>query len=106
MKAFSLIDSNQQIEELIDIKQFVNQRGLSTIHYLVSLLDTIYNNLENLEVWQNLLLIDLQKAFYPIEYNVLFEKFLKEFHVNPNLVRIMASFLSSRTQCIKYKNVY
>ena len=32
-----------KIEEFIDQKQFGNQYGLSTTHYLVSLLDTIYN---------------------------------------------------------------
>ena len=90
----------------MDPKQFGSQRGLSTTHYLVRLLDTIYKNLERHDVWLNLLLIDLKKPFDLIYHNVLVEKLLKEFHVNPNLVRIIASFLPSRTQCVQYKNAY
>jgi len=62
--------------------------------------------LEDPNVWVDLLLIDLQKAFDLINHNVLVEKLRKEFHVNPNLGRIIASFLSSRTQCVKHKNIY
>ena len=61
--------------------------------------------MDNPGAWLNLLLIDLQKFFDMINHNVLVEKLLKEFHVNQNLVRILASFLSSRTQCVKNKNV-
>ena len=83
MKAFWLIGSNQKLKNLLT-----------------------QSNLENPDVWLNLLLIDLQKAFDLINHNVLVEKLLKEFHVNPNLVRIMVSFLPSRTQYVKYKNIY
>ena len=71
-----------KIEKLVDVKQFGNQRGLSITHYHVSLLDTIYKNLKNPDLWLNLLLIDLQKTFDLINHNILVVKLIKEFMLN------------------------
>ena len=68
---------------LIDEQQFGNMKGLSTTHYLVSLLETVYKLLDEPDTWLNLLLIDLQKAFDLVSHNVLVEKLLNEFNVTP-----------------------
>ena len=85
MKAFWLIGSNQKLK-IIDPKQFGNQRGLSTTH-LLSLLDTIYKNLENPDDLISLLLIDLEKAFDLINPNVFVEKLLKDFMLTQTLLQ-------------------
>jgi hypothetical protein len=105
-ESFAADSLKKTILELIDGQQFGNMNGLSTTHYLVILLDTVYKLLDEPDVWLNLLLIDLQKAFDLISHNVLVDKFLKEFNVPHFLVNIIASFLSNRSQVVKYKNVY
>jgi len=81
-------------------------KGLSTTHYLVSLLDTVYKLLDEPDTWLNLLLIDLQKAFDLVSHSVLVETLLNEFNVPHFLVSIIAYFLSNRSQVVKYKNIY
>jgi hypothetical protein len=81
-----------------------------TSHYLVSLLDTILNNLENhtwiLDTWLNILLIDLQKAFDLIDHNILVNKLLTEFQVSPFFVKKCCLIFYKSFQVLKYKKVY
>ena len=90
----------------VDQRQFGNLRSTSTTHYLVHLMDTICKTLEKPNTWLNVIAVDLQKAFDLINHNILLEKLSNDFQVDPYLIRIIASFLSNRTQVVKYLNVY
>ena len=78
-------------------------KGLSTTHYLVSLIDTVWKLLDEPDIWLSLVLIDLQKAFDLVSHNALVENLLNEFNVLHFLVNITGSFLSNRSQLVKYK---
>ena len=79
-------------------------KGLSTTHYLASLLDTVYRLLDEPGTWLNLPFIDLQKDLNQFSHDVLIEKLLSEFTVSLFLVNIIASFLSNRSQFVNNEN--
>ena len=96
----------EKILPLTDLKQFGNLKSTSTSHYLVSLIDHIGKILEKPNSWLNLISIDLQKAFDLVNHNILIEKLESEFNIDPLLVKLVASFLTNRSQVVKYQNHY
>ena len=96
----------EKILPLTDLKQFGNLKSTSTSHYLVSLIDHIGKILEKPNSWLNLISIDLQKAFDLVNHNILIEKLVNEFNIDPLLVKLVASFLTNRSQVVKYQNHY
>ena len=91
---------------LIDLRQFGNLKSTSTSHYLIHLVDTMGKLLEKPNTWLNLISIDLQKAFDLINHNLLIDKLINEFHIETFLVKLVASFLSNRSQAVKYLNCF
>ena len=96
----------EKILPLTDLKQFGNLKSTSTSHYLVSLIDHIGKILKKPNSWLNSMSIDLQKAFDLVNHNILIEKLEKEFNIDPLLVKLVASFLTNRSQVVKYQNHY
>ena len=90
----------------IDIRQFGNLRKTSTTHYLVHLIHTILSELEKPNVWLNLVLVDFQKAFDLVDHTILIRLLHDNFEIDPLLVNIVISFLSDRSQVVKYKNTF
>ena len=90
----------------IDIRQFGNLRKTFTAHYLVHLIHTILSELEKPNVWLNLDLVDFQKAFDLVDHNILIRLLHDDFEIDPLLVNIVISFLSNRSQVVKYKNTF
>lgn len=78
----------------------------STTHYLIRLLDFIFKHVDEPGRWLNLITIDFKKGFDLIQHDMLIQKLLVEFSVNPNLVSVIRSFLSNRFQRVKYKKVF
>ena len=73
---------------------------------------TLYvTNLKKPNTWLNVIAVELQKAFDLINHNTktsttVKKKLTNDFLVDPYLIRIISSFLSNRTQVVKYLNVY
>jgi len=47
---------------------------------------------------------NLQKAFDPVNHNILAEKLVTDFSINSFLVKLVASFLSKKSKEVKYHN--
>jgi hypothetical protein len=62
--------------------------------------------LERPNTWLNLIYVDLLKSFDLVKHNILIEKLIKEFQIETFLVKLFASFLSNRSQAVKYLNCY
>ena len=86
----------EKILPLTDLKHFGNLKSTSTSHYLVSLIGHIEKILEKPNCWLNLISIDLQKAFDLVIHNILIERLVSEFNIDPLLVKLVASFLTNR----------
>ena len=60
----------------LDKRQFGNVRGLSTSHYLIDLLHTLFMYAENNKSLSDLILTDFCKAFDRIDHNVALKKLI------------------------------
>ena len=89
----------EDINDNIDPQQFGFRSGHSTVHYLVALLDTILKYLENIGACVDALFADIVKAFGSLDYNVVVEE-AKAMGARPFVVRMLASFLFERSQCV------
>ena len=90
----------------IDIQQSGNLRKTSTTHNLVHLVHTILSELEKPNVWLNLVSIDFQEVFDLVDHNILIRLLQDNFEIDPLLINNVISFLSNRSQVVKYKNIY
>ena len=91
---------------LFPLRQSRNLKSTSTSHYLVTLINNIGKILEKPYSWLNLISIDLWKAIELVIYNILVEKLVSNFNIDPLLVKLVASFLTNRSQVVKYQNHY
>ena len=96
----------ENILPLTYLRQFGSLKSPSTSHYLVSLIDHIGKILEKPNSWLNLISIDLQKVFDLVNHNILIEKLVSDFNIDPLLVKLIASFLTNISQVVKYQNHY
>ena len=53
-----------------------------------------------------LITIDFKRGFDLIDHNILISKLLIDFRVNPDVVKIIQSFLINRLQILKYKKSF
>ena len=83
--------------------QFGNQRGVSTTHMLVKLLDTWGKALDVPNTAVRVVFLDFAKAFDRINHHKLMDKY-ESFSTPPTLLRWMYSFLQGRTQAVKIGN--
>ena len=86
-------------EKLLCSKQFGFQKGHSTDHAIVHLVDQIYESFEN-DNYTLGVFMDLSKAFDTVDHSILLKK-LETYGVNTTNLAWFASYLNSRKQYIK-----
>ena len=86
-------------EKLLYSKQFGFQKGHSTDHAIVNLVDQIYESFEN-DSYTLGVFIDLSKAVHTVDHSILLKK-LKMYGVNTTNLAWFASYLNGRKQYIK-----
>ena len=76
----------------------------STITQLLSFLDSVYHDFDHS---RNVYCayLDMSKAFDKVPHHLLIQK-LREYGVGGPLLRLFHSYLTGRTQCVKYNDVY
>ena len=83
-------------------KQFGFQKGHSTEHAIVQLIDQINNSFENNHFTLGIF-VDLSKAFDTVDHSILIKK-LKLYGVKENNLRWFESYLSNCKQYISYNS--
>ena len=89
------------IEHKIDVNQYGNVKGVSTSHYLVSLMHFLHTGAERPKNVGTVVLTDFSKAFDLIDHNLLISKFI-QIGVRESLIPWICSFISGRQQCVRY----
>lgn len=89
------------IKDKIDPKQFGNRRGTSIVHCLVSLLDTVHTGIDTSGTFANLCTIDFSKAFDHVNHAIVIQKLIG-LGVDRSIIPTLCSFLSQRTQTVRY----
>ena len=89
------------IQSKIDPNQYGNRKGVSTSHYLVKLLDTLHKNGDHPSNVSIVVITDFSKAFDCVDHNILINKLI-DLGARPSIITWIASFLSSRDQCVRY----
>ena len=91
-----------RLEEEISLKpnQYGGVKKCSTTHMVVELLQEICENAEDYRSVTALTAIDYSKAFNRVSYQHCLEAFRKKGTSTP-LLRIIASFLTNRTMCVR-----
>ncbi|XP_072037054.1 uncharacterized protein [Amphiura filiformis] len=91
----------EDIQEKIDPQQYGNIKGISTSHYLVSLLHSIHQGADKVNNIGTVVLTDFSKAFDMIDHNILISKFIR-LGVRRSIVPWLCDFVSNRVQCVRY----
>lgn len=91
------------IEGQIDVNQFGNRKGHSTSHYLVKLLNNIFMHAEKPSSISRIVITDFSKAFDRVDHNVAIPKLIK-MGARPAIIPWICSFLSGRSQCVRYND--
>ena len=91
----------QDIENNIDVNQFGNVQGVSTSHYLVSLLHHLHQGSDKSYNIGTVVLTDFSKAIDLVNHNIAIEK-LSALGVQGAIVPWICSFLNNRRQCVRY----
>ena len=86
-------------EKLLYSKQFGFQKGHSTDHPIVHLVDQIYESYEN-DNYRLGVFIDLSKAFDTVDHSILLKE-IEMYGVNTRNLAWFASYLNGRKQYIK-----
>ena len=84
-------------------KQFGFQEGHSTEHAIVQLVDQIRNSFENKQYTLGVF-VDLSKAFDTVNHKILISK-LENYGIRGKNLLWFISYLTNRTQFIKYNNL-
>ena len=91
----------KDIQDKIDPQQFGNMKGISTSHYLVSLLHSLHQGADRVNNIGTVVLTDFSKAFDMIDHNILIEKFIR-LGVRRSIVPWLCDFVSNQAQCVRY----
>lgn len=86
----------------LDCKQYGNVKATSTTHYLVDMLNTVVSGIDKPGKYATLCTVDFTKAFDRINHNVAVTKIIKS-GVRPSIIPTICSFLSNRTQCVRFR---
>ena len=97
----------EDITKKIDPSQFGNQKGSSTEHLIVCLMDKLLQLLDNNNNKSAVIatLIDWSSAFDRQDPTLAIKKFL-EMGVRPSLVPVLASYLTDREMQVRYNDSY
>ena len=82
---------------------FGNVKGVSTSHYLVSLLHFLHQGANKVNNVGTVVLTDFSKAFDMVDHNLLIEKFI-HIGVRRSIAPWLCDFLSNRMQCVRYNS--
>ena len=88
----------------LDPNQFGSRKGVSTAHYLVKLIDNLCSHAELSKSHSSLVVTDFSKAFDHIDHNILVKDLIR-LGTRPSIIPWICSFLSERSQCVRYKNL-
>ena len=97
----------EDIAPKIDTSQYGSQRGTSTEHLLVNLMDKILQLLDKNNNCSAVIasLVDWSSAFDRQDPTLAIQKFI-QIGVRPALIPILASYLTDRQMQVKYNNTY
>ena len=97
----------EDIAPNIDVSQYGNQKGTSTEHLVVNLMDKILQLLDNNNTCSAVIasLVDWSSAFDRQDPTLAIEKFIK-MGVRPALIPILASSLTDRQMQVRPNNTY
>ena len=91
------------ISPFLDSAQYGGLKGLSTVHYLIQLLDFTHSVLDRKQPHAVIAaLIDLSKAFNRVDHNILIED-LYSMKCPSWLLRLIVSYLSKRSLIVNFK---
>ena len=96
----------EKILPLTDLRRFGSLKSTSTSDYLASLIDHTGKILKKPISWLSLISIDLQEAFDLVNRSILIKKLVSELNFDPLLMKLVASFLTNRSQVVKYQSHY
>ena len=85
----------------IDMQQYGNVKATSTTHYLISLLDYIYTNLEKRKTSVVTTFIDLSKTFDLVDHTAVIRK-ATTIGLSEGLISWLSDFLTDRRQAVRY----
>ena len=91
----------EDISDKIDLQQYGNVKGVSTSHYLVSLLHFLHQGADKVNSVGTVVFTDFSKAFDMVGHNLLIEKFI-HIGVRRSIIPWLCDFLSNRMQCVRY----
>ena len=91
----------------IDSSQYGNQKGTSTEHLMVNLMDKLLRLLDNNNNRSAVIasLVDWASAFDPQDPTLAIEKFIK-MGVRPALIPVLVSYLSDRQMQVRFNDAY
>jgi hypothetical protein len=90
----------EDLKDKLDPLQFGSVKNSSTVHALVELLHSCFNDTDTGKGFIRLLLLDYTKAFDLINHRILISK-LHDLKVTPFLISWISSFLIQRSQKVK-----
>ena len=88
----------------IDKRQFGNVKGVSTNHYLVSLVHYLHSGADKNHNVGTVVLTDFSKAFDLVDHTILINKMIR-LGIRRYIVPWICDFLHNRQQCVKYNDV-
>ncbi len=91
----------EDIQDKIDINQYGNVKGVSTSHYLVSLMHFLHMGANTPKNIGTVVLTDFSKAFDLIDHTLLIQKFI-QIGVRESIIPWICSFVTERQQCVRY----
>ena len=94
----------QDVADVLDPNQFGCRKGMSTVHYLTAMVNSILLGAESPKSIQTILLTDFSKAYDRINHNTLIKKML-HYGVRTSILPWLCSFLSNRSQCVRYHGI-
>ena len=92
------------VEHKIDKRQFGNVKGVSTAHYLVSLVHYLHQGADKSRNVGTVVLTDFSKAFDLVDHTILIEKMIR-MGIRRAIVPWICDFLHNRQQCVRFNDV-
>jgi hypothetical protein len=92
------------VKGVSDKLQFAYRSGRCVDDAIVTLLDTVCAHLDQIKCYSRVLLIDFSSAFNTIKPHIMIKK-LCDMNVNCNTIKWVHSYLTSRTQYVKWGDV-